>query len=161
MIDVLGADHHGYVARMKAALAALGIGEDRFEVELMQLVNLLEGGQRAQMSKRRGEFATLDELIDDIGVDAARFFLVERSHETTLDLDLELARTPFERQPRLLRPVRPRPDHQPRPGRRRGGRRRRRRLDGRHRAGRAGADPAPARRFPPRSRGRRGIASRT
>ena len=58
----------------------------------MQLVNLLEGGERARMSKRRGDFATLEELIDDIGVDATRFFLVQRSHETPIDIDLELAR---------------------------------------------------------------------
>ena len=58
----------------------------------MQLVNLLEGGERARMSKRRGEFATLDELLDDIGVDAARFFLLQRSHDTPIDIDLELAR---------------------------------------------------------------------
>ena len=58
----------------------------------MQLVNLIEGGERARMSKRQGEFATLDELIDDIGVDAARFFLLQRSHDTKIDLDLELAR---------------------------------------------------------------------
>ena len=58
----------------------------------MQLVNLLERGQRAQMSKRQGEFVTLDDLIDDIGVDAARWFLLSRSHDTTLDLDLALAR---------------------------------------------------------------------
>lgn len=92
LIDVWGADHHGYVARMKAAIAALGEPEDAFEVEIMQLVNLLEGGERARMSKRRGDFATLDDLLDDIGVDAARFFLVQRSHETPLDIDLELAR---------------------------------------------------------------------
>ncbi len=59
----------------------------------MQLVNLLEGGQRAQMSKREGEFVTLDALIDDIGIDATRWFLLQRSHDTTLDLDLSLART--------------------------------------------------------------------
>jgi len=58
----------------------------------MQLVNLVERGQRVQMSKRKGDFVTLDDLIDDIGVDAARFFLVQRSHDTTLDLDLTLAR---------------------------------------------------------------------
>ena len=58
----------------------------------MQLVNLMEGGQRARMSKRQGEFVTLDDLLDDIGVDAARFFLLQRSHDTTIDLDLELAR---------------------------------------------------------------------
>ena len=58
----------------------------------MQLVHIVEGGERAQMSKRRGEFVSLDELIDDIGVDAARFFMLQRSHDTTVDLDLELAR---------------------------------------------------------------------
>ena len=58
----------------------------------MQLVHVVEGGERAQMSKRRGEFVTLDELIDDIGADAARFFMLQRSHDTTVDLDLELAR---------------------------------------------------------------------
>ena len=59
----------------------------------MQLVQIVEGGQRAKMSKRKGEFVTLDELIDDIGVDAARFFMVQRSHDTALDLDLDLARS--------------------------------------------------------------------
>ncbi|MFN8152458.1 MAG: arginine--tRNA ligase [Solirubrobacterales bacterium] len=92
LIDVWGADHHGYVARVTAAIEALGEPADAFEVEIMQLVNLLEGGERARMSKRRGDFATLDDLIDDIGVDATRFFLVQRSHETPLDIDLELAR---------------------------------------------------------------------
>ena len=58
----------------------------------MQLVHIVEGGERSQMSKRRGEFVTLDELIDDIGVDAARFFMLQRSHETTVDLDLDLPR---------------------------------------------------------------------
>jgi len=92
MINVLGADHHGYVARMRAALNALGAPAEVFEVEMMQLVNLLEAGERSQMSKRRGEFTTLEQLLDDIGVDAARYFLLQRSHDTTLDLDLELAR---------------------------------------------------------------------
>jgi arginyl-tRNA synthetase len=91
LINVLGADHHGYVARMKAAFAALG-EPDRIELVIMQLVNIVERGERAQMSKRKGEFVTLDELVDDIGVDAARFFLLQRSHDTTLDLDLDLAR---------------------------------------------------------------------
>ena len=62
----------------------------------MQLVNLIEGGQQKQMSKRQGQFVTLDDLIDDIGVDAARFFLLMRSHDTTLDLDLQLARRGIE-----------------------------------------------------------------
>jgi len=92
MIDVLGADHHGYVARMRAALAALGAPADAFEASMMQLVNLVEGGERSRMSKRRGEFATLDALVDDIGVDATRFFLLQRSHDTPIDIDLELAR---------------------------------------------------------------------
>jgi arginyl-tRNA synthetase len=92
MIDVLGADHHGYVARMRAAIAALGADPDSYEALIMQLVHVVEGGERAQMSKRKGEFVTLDELIDDIGVDAARFLMLQRSHDTTVDLDLELAR---------------------------------------------------------------------
>jgi len=91
-IDVLGADHHGYVARMKAAWAALGGDPRGLELLIMQLVNLTEGGRRVQMSKREGEFVTLDDLIGDIGVDAARWFLLQRSHDTTLDLDLALAR---------------------------------------------------------------------
>jgi arginyl-tRNA synthetase len=92
LINVLGADHHGYVARMRAAIAALGADPSRFEAPIMQLVHVIEGGERAQMSKRKGEFVSLDELVDDIGVDATRFFMVQRSHDTTLDLDLELAR---------------------------------------------------------------------
>ena len=93
IIVPLGADHHGYVPRMKAAFAALGADPDRYEAPIMQLVNIVEGGERARMSKRSGEFVTLDELIDDIGVDAARFFLMQRSSDTALDLDLELARS--------------------------------------------------------------------
>jgi arginyl-tRNA synthetase len=89
---VLGADHHGHVKRMLAAWQMLGGREGAFEILIMQLVNLMEGGQRARMSKRQGEFVTLDDLLDDIGVDAARFFLLQRSHDTTIDLDLELAR---------------------------------------------------------------------
>ena len=92
LLNVLGADHHGYVARVRAAVAALGADPDRFEALIMQLVHVVEGGERAQMSKRRGEFVTLDELIDDIGTDAARFLMLQRSHDTTVDLDLELAR---------------------------------------------------------------------
>jgi arginyl-tRNA synthetase len=77
---------------MRAAVEALGRDPDSYEAPLIQLVHLVEGGERARMSKRKGEFATLDELIDDIGVDAARFFMLQRSHETTVDLDLDLAR---------------------------------------------------------------------
>jgi len=91
-IDVWGADHHGYVARMKAAYAALGGDPDELELLIMQLVHLVSSGERAQMSKRSGEFVTLDELIEEIGVDAARWYLLARSHDTTVELDLDLAR---------------------------------------------------------------------
>ncbi|MGH2914324.1 MAG: arginine--tRNA ligase [Solirubrobacteraceae bacterium] len=88
----VGADHHGYVARMKAASAALGDNPDDLEMPIIQFVHLVEGAARAAMSKRRGEFITLDELIDEVGVDATRFFMLQRSHDRTVDLDLELAR---------------------------------------------------------------------
>ena len=91
-IDVWGADHHGYVGRMKAAYAALGGDPEHLELLIMQLVHLMRGGERAQMSKRAGEFVTLDDLLTEIGVDAARWYLLARSHETTVDLDLDLAR---------------------------------------------------------------------
>ncbi len=93
LINVLGADHHGYVPRMRAALAALDFDPERFEALIMQMVNIVEGGERSRMSKRRGDFVTLEELMDDIGVDATRFFILQRSHDTALDLDLELARS--------------------------------------------------------------------
>ena len=92
MIDVWGADHHGYIKRMHAAVAALGHDPACLELLIMQLVHLVDSGERAQMSKRAGDFVTLDELIEDIGVDAARWFLLERSHDTTIELDLKLAR---------------------------------------------------------------------
>jgi arginyl-tRNA synthetase len=91
-IDVWGADHHGYVTRMKAAYQALGGDPGQLELLIMQLVHLVRGGARAQMSKRAGEFVTLDELVAEIGTDAARWYLLARSHDTTVDLDLDLAR---------------------------------------------------------------------
>jgi len=91
-IDVWGADHHGYVARMKAAYAALGGDPDELELLIMQLVHLVSSGERAQMSKRAGEFVTLDELVAEIGADAARWYLLARSHDTTVELDLDRAR---------------------------------------------------------------------
>ena len=136
---------------MQAALAALGADPERLEAPIMQLVHVVEGGERAQMSKRKGEFVTLDELIDDIGVDAARFFMLQRSHDTTIDLDLDLAAADLEREPRLLRPVRPRPDreHPAQGGARRAEARRARRPTWRRRrpgrARRAGPGQAPAR----------------
>jgi len=93
LIDVLGADHHGYVPRVRAAIEALGADPEAFEALIMRLVHIVEAGERAQMSKRSGDFVSLDELLDDIGVDASRWFMLWRSHETTVDLDLELARS--------------------------------------------------------------------
>jgi arginyl-tRNA synthetase len=91
-INVLGSDHHGYVKRIYAAWRLLGGAPEAYEVVIMQFVNLLEGGEPVQMSKRAGAIVTLDDLVDDIGVDAARWFLLSRSHDTSIDLDLELAR---------------------------------------------------------------------
>jgi arginyl-tRNA synthetase len=92
-INVLGSDHHGYVKRIRSAWTKLGGEPDAYEVVIMQFVNLLEGGERAQMSKRAGAIVTLDQLADDIGVDAARWYLASRSPDTRIDLDLELARS--------------------------------------------------------------------
>jgi arginyl-tRNA synthetase len=92
-ILVLGADHHGYVARLKAAFQALGGEPERFETLIMQLVHLIENDARTKMSKRAGEFVTLNELLDHIGVDATRYFMLQSSHERTLDLNLDLARS--------------------------------------------------------------------
>jgi len=92
LINIWGADHHGYVPRMKAAVEILSGRPGALEVIIGQLVNLLEAGELRQMSTRRGEMVTLAELIEAIGVDAARFFLVSRSQDQTLDLDLDLAR---------------------------------------------------------------------
>jgi arginyl-tRNA synthetase len=92
MINPLGSDHHGYIARMKAAMAALGVEPDRLEIPVLQFVHIVEGSRRASMSKRRGDFVTLDDLIGEIGVDATRFYMLSRSHDSTVDLDLELAR---------------------------------------------------------------------
>ena len=91
-IDVFGADHHGYVARLRGAFRMLGGDPDAIEILIMQFVHLINAGDRSAMSKRRGVFTTLDELIDDIGVDATRFFMLQRSHDSTVDLDLDLAR---------------------------------------------------------------------
>ena len=92
LVNVLGSDHHSYVVRLKAILAAAGADPERLVVPLLQFVHVVEGGERASMSKRRGDFVTLDELIDEIGVDATRFFMLSRSADSTVDLDLTLAR---------------------------------------------------------------------
>ena len=92
LFNVLGSDHHNYVTRLEAIVAAAGADPDRLEVPLLQFVHVVEGGGRASMSKRRGEFVTLEELIDEIGVDATRWFMLSRSADSTVDLDLTLAR---------------------------------------------------------------------
>ncbi|MDI6871767.1 MAG: arginine--tRNA ligase [Bacillota bacterium] len=99
LIDVWGADHHGYVPRMKAGIAAMGWDPDTFQVVLYQLVNLLANGVPVQMSKRAGRLVTLEEVIDEVGRDAARFWYVMRSADTTLDFDLELAKKQSEENP--------------------------------------------------------------
>ena len=93
LIDVLGSDHHGYVARVRAGLAAMGYEADCLEVPLMQFVALYRGGKKLSMSTRSGEFVTLRELREEVGKDAARFFYVMRSHDQHLEFDLELAKS--------------------------------------------------------------------
>jgi len=92
LLDVLGADHHGYVSRMSAAVQSLGSPPEAFEAQILQMIHLIEGGEKTKMSKRAGDIVTLDELVADVGVDAARFFLLQRSQDHTIDLDLGLAR---------------------------------------------------------------------
>jgi arginyl-tRNA synthetase len=99
LIYVLGADHHGYIGRLKALAAAFGHDPDSVEVLIYQLVHLVEGGEAKQMSKRRGDVVFLDELIDEIGVDAARWYLVRSSHEQPMEIDVDLAREKTEKNP--------------------------------------------------------------
>jgi arginyl-tRNA synthetase len=92
VIDIWGADHHGYVPRMTAAVEASGKKRDQFQVILVQLVNLLRKGEPVAMSTRAGEFVTLKEVVDEVGADAARFIFLTRHHDSPLDFDLELAK---------------------------------------------------------------------
>ncbi|MGA9261593.1 MAG: arginine--tRNA ligase [Desulfobacterales bacterium] len=92
VIDVWGADHHGYIPRMQAAIEACGHKRNQFQVILVQLVNLLRGGQPVAMSTRAGEFVTLRDVIDEVGKDAARFIFLTRHYESPLDFDLEVAK---------------------------------------------------------------------
>lgn len=91
VIDVWGADHHGHVARMKYAMEAVGVDSEKLEVVLMQLVRLMRGGEVARMSKRTGKAITLDDLLEEIGIDAARFFFNMRNAGSHFDFDLDLA----------------------------------------------------------------------
>ncbi len=92
VINIWGADHHGYIARVKASLSALGYDADRLEIRLVQFANLYEKGARLSMSTRSGEFVTLRQLREDVGQDAARFFYVMRKSDQHMDFDLDLAR---------------------------------------------------------------------
>lgn len=92
IIDIWGADHHGYVPRLKAVVEALGLNPEKLRVILVQLVNLLRGGQLVAMSTRAGEFVTLREVMDEVGVDAARYMFLTRRSDSPLDFDLELAK---------------------------------------------------------------------
>jgi len=93
LVDIFGADHHGYVVRVKAGLEAMGYGADDLEVELVQFVALYRGDEKLAMSTRAGDFVTLRELREEVGDDAARFFYVMRSNDQHLDFDLELAKS--------------------------------------------------------------------
>src|SRR6185436_12139670 len=91
LINLLGPDHHGYVGRMRAAMQALGHPPEAFEVMIIQLVTLLRDGQPVRMSKRRGEFVLMDELLEEVGRDAARFTFLTRRHDSPLEFDLAVA----------------------------------------------------------------------
>ena len=92
LINIWGADHHGYVPRMQAVLKAFGYGDDCLRVVLVQMVRLLRDGETVEMSKRAGEFVTLQDVVDEVGADAAKFFFLMRRSDTHLEFDLELAK---------------------------------------------------------------------
>ncbi len=92
VINIWGADHHGHVARMKGAMDALGYDSSRLTIMLMQLVRLYQNGEVVRMSKRTGQYVTLQELIEDVGKDAARYFFIMRNPDSHLDFDLDLAK---------------------------------------------------------------------
>lgn len=92
-IYIFGADHHGYISRLKAAAKALGYDADKVDIQLVQFANLFKGKEKLKMSTRSGSFITLKTLVDEVGTDAARYFYVMRSHDQHLDFDLELAKS--------------------------------------------------------------------
>jgi arginyl-tRNA synthetase len=99
LMYVLGADHHGYIGRLKAAAAMLGYDPERLEVLIYQLVYIVEGGAAKQSSKRRGDVVFLRELVEKIGIDAARWYLVSRGHDQPIDIDVDLAKERTEKNP--------------------------------------------------------------
>ena len=88
----MGADHHGYINRLKASLETFGVDSDRLEIQIMQMVRLMQNGEEVKMSKRTGNAITLREIMDEVGIDAARYFLTMRSPDSHFDFDLELAK---------------------------------------------------------------------
>lgn len=92
LIDLFGADHHGYINRLKASMETFGVDSNRLEIQIMQIVRLMQDGQEVKMSKRTGNAITLREIMDEVGVDAARYFLTMRSSDTHFDFDMELAK---------------------------------------------------------------------
>lgn len=92
LIDLMGADHHGYINRLKASLETFGVDSDRLEIQIMQMVRLMQNGEEVKMSKRTGNAITLREIMDEVGIDAARYFLTMRSPDFHFDFDLELAK---------------------------------------------------------------------
>jgi arginyl-tRNA synthetase len=91
VINIWGADHHGYIPRMKAAVEALGMKPDQLEVEIIQMVQLYKDGEKMKMSKRTGKAVTMRELVEEVGLDAVRYFFAMRSGDTHMDFDLDLA----------------------------------------------------------------------
>lgn len=99
IVNIMGPDHHGHILSMKASHKALGYPEDKFEVLVAQHVTLLSGGEKVKMSKREGKFVTMEELLDQVGRDAARFFFLMRGANTHLDFDIEMAKKQTEENP--------------------------------------------------------------
>ncbi|MEK4817044.1 arginine--tRNA ligase [Macrococcus sp. FSL R5-0951] len=93
LINLFGADHHGYINRLKASLETLGVDSKRLEIQVMQMVRLLQDGQEVKMSKRTGNAITLRDIMDEVGIDAARYFLTMRSPDSHFDFDMELAKS--------------------------------------------------------------------
>ena len=91
LIDVFGADHHGYVPRLKAAIEALGYDKNKLEVKIIQMVKLLRAGEEVKMSKRTGNVITVNDLIEEVGIDAARYYFAMRNIDSQMDFDIELA----------------------------------------------------------------------
>jgi arginyl-tRNA synthetase len=93
LINIWGADHHGYIPRMKAAVQALGYDPEQLQVQIIQMVNLYENGEKVKMSKRTGKAVTMRDLMEEVGIDATRYFFAMRAADTHLDFDMSLAKS--------------------------------------------------------------------